>query len=410
MRTWVMATVLALAVAPAASAAPSIFALSDPSGKLDSPASIAAGPDQTMWIANAGPLHQRGAARYAIGRVDLAGHYRLYRTTGETYGIAVMRDGTVFATEPYASRIARVTPSGRVTEYPTPTFDAGPAAITIGPDGNAWFTETGIGGTAKIGRITPEGRISEFPVPAQPYLSTTVAADLGTIIPGQDSRLWFTTALGIGSISTDGDVVTFELPEPASPAGLAAAADGTLWVTESALPRVDRLTPDGRQDPLELPEEVDGVSIVPGPDGAMYFMQSLNHTLWRAGDTLETINLQVVDRVKRKARPKLLSITENGGTPGIAMGPADTLWIAASTTRTGGTKGGVAVVNLGGSCIVPDLAGDTVSQARLDLSNHSCALATAPPVTKARVGCQDPPAGTVLDHAAPVSATFGKCR
>ena len=172
-------------------------------------------------------------------------------------------------------------------------------------------------------------------------------------------------------------MVTFELPEPASPAGLAAAADGTLWVTEARCRAIDRLTPDGRQDPLELPEEVDGVSIVPGPDGAMYFMQSLDHTLWRAGDTLETINLQVVDRVKRKARPKLLSIAENGGTPGIAMGPADTLWIAASTSRTGGTKGGVAVVNLGGSCIVPDLAGDTVGQARLDLSNHSCALATA---------------------------------
>src|SRR3954447_13217859 len=104
MRTWVMATVLALAVAPAASAAPSIFALSDPTGRLDSPASIAAGPDQTMWIANAGPLRMKGPERFAIGRADLSGRYRLYRTKGETFGIAVMLDGTVFATEPYTSR------------------------------------------------------------------------------------------------------------------------------------------------------------------------------------------------------------------------------------------------------------------------------------------------------------------
>ena len=76
-----------------------------------------------------------------------------------------------------------------------------------------------------------------------------------------------------------------------------------LPAEESALPRVDRLTPDGQLNPLELPEEADGVSIVPGPDGAMYFMQSLNHTLWRAGDTLETINLQVVDRVGDVVRP-----------------------------------------------------------------------------------------------------------
>jgi len=143
----------------------------------------------------------------------------------------------------------------------------------------------------------------------------------------------------------------------------------------------------------------------------MYFMQSLNHTLWHAtGDELEPINLQAVDRIRRKARAKLLSIAENGGTPGLAMGPADTLWIAASISRVGGTKGGVAVVNLGGSCIVPDLAGDTPSLARLDTANHSCSLDAAPAAAKARVGCQDPPAGTVLGHGDPVTATFGKCR
>src|SRR5437762_5594690 len=99
MRTWLTAIVLTLAVAPAARGAPAIFALSDPSGRLDSPASIAAGPDQTMWIANAGPLHAPGpAARFAVGQVDLAGRYRLYRTNGETFGIAVLRNGTVFAT------------------------------------------------------------------------------------------------------------------------------------------------------------------------------------------------------------------------------------------------------------------------------------------------------------------------
>src|SRR5436190_15578014 len=140
MRTWVMAVVLALAVAPAARGTPSIFALSDPSGRLDSPASIAAAPDQTMWIANAGPLHARGPARFAVGQVDLAGRYRLYRTGGETFGIAVLPNGTVFATEPYTSRIARIAPDGRVTEFPTLTPDVSPGAMAAGPDGNAWFT------------------------------------------------------------------------------------------------------------------------------------------------------------------------------------------------------------------------------------------------------------------------------
>jgi streptogramin lyase len=409
---WALA--LALALAPAAEASPTIFALPDPSGKLDSPASIAAGPDGTMWIANAGPLHARGPERFAVGQVDLAGRYRLHRTKGETYGITALGDGTVFATEPYTSRIARITPGGVVTEFPTPTRDAGPGSIAAGPDGNAWFTETGLGATAAVARITPAGQITEFAVPRLPYLGTTVPADLGTIVAGSDDRLWFATGLGAGSITTAGDVVTFSLPEPASPAGIAAAADGSLWITQSTLARVDRLTAAGGLNPLALPDGADGVSIAAGPDGAMYFTQSAAHTLWRAaGDALAPIDLQLVDRVRRSARAKPLTVAENGGAPGLAAGPAGTLWIAASLTRKGGSKGGIAVVNLEDRCIVPDLTGDTLGLARLDLANHACGLGGLPPVTPARsprVACQYPPAGTVLDHGSLVSATFGKCR
>ena len=414
MRTWVIAAVLALAAAPAAAAAPSIFVLSDPSGRLDSPASIAAGHDQTMWIANAGPLHAAGTPRYAVGRVDLAGRYRLYRTKGETFGVAVLPDGTVFATEPYTSRIARITPDGRVTEFPTPTWDAGPAAIAAGPDGNAWFSESAPGGAAAVGRITPAGTITEFPVPPLPYLATTVPADVGPIVPGPDDRLWFTTGLGVGSITTKGEVATFALPEPASPAGIAAGADGALWITESSLARVDRLTAAGELSTLALPDGADGMSIAVGPDGAAYSAQGAAHTLWRmSGDDVSAIDLQLVDRVRRGARAQTLFVAENGGAPGLAAGPAGTLWIAASLTRKAGAKGGIVVVNLGGSCIVPDLVGDTLGLARLDLANHACGLGSVQGVAGRRspgIVCQEPPAGTVLDPGALVSVTFGRCR
>jgi virginiamycin B lyase len=410
MRTWGIATMLALAVAPAARAAPSMFTLSEPTGRLDSPASLAAGPDQTMWIANAGPLRMKGPERFAIGRADLGGRYRLYRTKGETFGIAVMPDATVFATEPYTSRIARITTDGRVTEFPTPTRDAGPGAITAGPDGNAWFTESTPGAGAAIGRITPGGSITEFPVRPLPYGDTTIPADVGPIVAGADNRLWFTTGLGVGSITTTGDIVTFSLPEPTSPAGLAAAADGTLWVTQGAIPRVDRLTPAGEVDPLVLPDDADGVSLAAGPDGAMYFTQSSGHLLWREGGSLEPIDLQLTDRVKRAAKPKELSVNDNDGAPGMAAGPVGTLWIAGTLTRKGGSKGGITVVNVGGSCIVPDLTGDTLGQARLDVANHACTLAAIQTLPRARVSCQDQPAGTVLEPGAVVTATLGKCR
>jgi streptogramin lyase len=72
------------------------------------------------------------------------------------------------------SAIARLTPSGRITEFsrclrPLPGF-AGPEDLTLGSEGNIWFTtrESGSPGHAKrsstpsIGRVTPSGRITEF--------------------------------------------------------------------------------------------------------------------------------------------------------------------------------------------------------------------------------------------------------
>jgi streptogramin lyase len=50
-----------------------------------------------------------------------------------------------------------------VTEFPVPTANSGvgPGSLTVGPDGNLWFTESL---APKIARITPTGAVTEFPV------------------------------------------------------------------------------------------------------------------------------------------------------------------------------------------------------------------------------------------------------
>src|SRR5258706_3213666 len=50
-------------------------------------------------------------------------------------------------------------------ESAVPTSKSFPTAITVGPDGNLWFTE---GSGRKIGRITRSGTITEFAIPEQP--------------------------------------------------------------------------------------------------------------------------------------------------------------------------------------------------------------------------------------------------
>ena len=71
-------------------------------------------------------------------------------------------------------------------EFTIPTQSAGARDITVGPDGNVWFTET----TAnKIGRLTPAGTITEFTLP-------TTGTQPWSIVSGSPSQLWTIIASG----------------------------------------------------------------------------------------------------------------------------------------------------------------------------------------------------------------------
>ena len=59
-----------------------------------------------------------------------------------------------------------------------PESSLGVDFIVTGPDGALWFTGT------QIGRITPSGKISEFPLPS--------SSNGGDITAGPDDALWFT--------------------------------------------------------------------------------------------------------------------------------------------------------------------------------------------------------------------------
>jgi streptogramin lyase len=51
-----------------------------------------------------------------------------------------------------------------ITEFPIPTTGAGFFAITTGPDGNLWFTESN---SDKVGTINPTTHVvTDFPVPS----------------------------------------------------------------------------------------------------------------------------------------------------------------------------------------------------------------------------------------------------
>jgi virginiamycin B lyase len=91
--------------------------------------------------------------------------------------------------------VAQMTTVGQITEF-GPLTGALLNTIIKGPDGALWFTEQGDGqpGTSKIGRITTTGQISLFPTP-------TVQSGANNIVAGPDGNLWFTEPnTGVGNI------------------------------------------------------------------------------------------------------------------------------------------------------------------------------------------------------------------
>ncbi len=83
--------------------------------------------------------------------------------------IVALASGIAWFTAHPASPTAGInaSPTGSIQTSPTggipvPTAQSRPLGITAGPGGNLWFTDSG---SNKIGRISPSGKITEFPVP-----------------------------------------------------------------------------------------------------------------------------------------------------------------------------------------------------------------------------------------------------
>lgn len=162
------------------------------------------------------------------------------------------------------------TRTGAVTEYCLPNNHGNYGAMTVGPDGNLWFTDVG-----KIARITPQGVITEFAVPTPP-----TAVPLPGIARGPDGNLWYIAGTTLGRISPQGRVVGAVAMPPRVwyITGLTAASDGTLWVglataseTDQLTHEIARVTASGEVIAVAFPKPVAPTGgLVAGADGNLW--------------------------------------------------------------------------------------------------------------------------------------------
>ena len=105
----------------------------------------------------------------ATGAVKLD---RYYLPTSYATADDIVEDhrGSAWLTEGEASQVAHLDMvSRKVTEYPVPTAQSEPTGICVDGKGEIWFTERT--GNA-LARVSPDGKIQEFPLPAVAWSAT----------------------------------------------------------------------------------------------------------------------------------------------------------------------------------------------------------------------------------------------
>jgi len=193
-----------------------------------------------------------------------------------------------------------------ISEFPVTTAGSDPGGITVGSDGNLWFTEFFVG---KIGRITPAGVVTEFPAAGNPQL----------IAPGSDGNLWFTeTSISkIGRMTTAGGFTDFPTTTPASLVGIGAGPDGNVWFCEPQNAKIGRITTSGTVTEFDVPSGGEPFHIVTGPDGNLWF----------------TVYEGNIGRITTAGVVTEFPTNIPGSSPqGIAAGPDGNLWFTDTGT------------------------------------------------------------------------------
>jgi virginiamycin B lyase len=185
---------------------------------------ITLGPDGKMWFTQDN-LHS------VVGKIDMSGKVVEYPVSAVPLQIIQGADGDLWFIEIDPGAIAKITTSGKLTEYPFPDY-GGPSSITAGADGHIWITQNNERGVDdSIDKVALDGAITAYNLPHPKHRHS-----LFGIAGGPNQSVWFTDqgTNEIGSVTTRGHFTIFTIPTPNSgAAGIALGADGNLYFAES---------------------------------------------------------------------------------------------------------------------------------------------------------------------------------
>ena|GEM_PF-3760460 len=226
-----------------------------------------------------------------LGRMDASGNTSSFSLPGPAFTLARGPDGNVWflvsSTDGTKSLdLASVTSGGTFSVAPLDSTIGGAGAMTLGPDGNFWVTLPSPGGASpisSIARITPTGHVTQFPLDSD----YNPSVDPFAITAGPDGNVWFTEPTGnrIGRVTPSGVATTFAVPTNGSPLSIIAGTDGAVWFTDRYGNGVGRITTAGAVQEVKAPTHVSAMpgnsssgtslpyGIAAGADGNIWFTE-----------------------------------------------------------------------------------------------------------------------------------------
>jgi streptogramin lyase len=278
---------------------------------------LAVGPEGSLWFAG---THRGAEPANVIGRIVGGGALDEHKVpvSGSALGVGDLTlgpEGNMWFTEPAANRIERAAPGGTPAGFTLPIPGSRPTGIvTVGS--SVWATLGGIGRLEEINPATAMGTEYTLPVGWRP----------SALALGGDKALWTVNAAApeVARKPPTGSTITY--PPPSSSKGtrysdIATGPDGNLWISQSDGPFIDKLEAEAsnpRYKRFELPIKGGISTISKGP----------HHDIWFAAGG----RIGSMDTKGRSFGAPACAVHSCARVEALAEGPGGALWFAAGGT------------------------------------------------------------------------------
>ena len=213
-----------------------------------------------------------------------------------------------------------------IDEFPVPTPNAAPLALTVDPHGIVWFTESN---ASKLGRFDPAtGTFTEYSVPG--------IGDMWGITVDQAGYIWLTQYSLKGSVNPGGAVepggngrlirftpatgnfTIINIPTPGSfPFRITTDSQGRVWFTELLGNRIGSYDPSaGKLEEYSVPSQFAGpADLTFDNHGTLWFSEAYNESITRFDprtDAFHEYHFYAIDANQYVGSPVGLAVTPDG--------------------------------------------------------------------------------------------------